>query len=65
MAKSWKDHIVTTRETVEGTYLVSARDEEHAKERIESIMGKDRNWNGIEQLDYMAFDVEATEARRA
>lgn len=65
MAKGWKDHIVITREVVEGTYLVSARDDEHAKARIEEIMGQDRNWNGIEQLDYMAFEVHAREARRA
>lgn len=59
------DFIVTTWETVEGTYRVSARDAEHAKERIEDIMVNDRNWNGIEQINYMAFEVEARSAERA
>lgn len=66
MPKGDKDFIVTTWETVEGTYLVAARDEEHAKERIEDIMGPgERRWNGIEQISYMAFEVDAREARRA
>lgn len=65
MPKGDKDFIVTTREIVEGRYLVSARDGDYAMKRIEDIMTNDRNWNGIEQLSYMAYDVEATEVERA
>lgn len=66
MPKNDKDFIVTTRETVEGTYRVRARNEEHAKDRINDIIGMNgRNWNGIEQVEYMAYDVEAIEAYRA
>lgn len=60
-----RDFIVETREVVAGKYLVSARDPIHAKQRVEDIMTNDRNWNGIEQLEYMAFDVEAIEAYSA
>jgi hypothetical protein len=46
---------VTTVETVEGTYEVEAADVSDAMTRLVTLP---RDWEGIEQIDYQAFEVK-------
>lgn len=48
--------IVWTTERVEGTYEVEAPDADAARSRFMS--GPPIKWEGVEQTDYQAFDVE-------
>lgn len=47
--------IITTEEIAEGRYLVDAVDEDQARKKIH---GPPIDWDGVEQLDYMASIVE-------
>lgn len=48
--------IVNTTERVEGTYAVQAASEDEARGKFD---GKSLiNWDGVTQIEYMAWDVD-------
>jgi hypothetical protein len=51
-------YVVTTWETVLGTYTVEAASEQDVRARFEHDGDKLIDWNGVEQVGYMAFDIE-------
>lgn len=57
-ARSARQFVVTTRETVEGTYLVTAESEEAARAKFDRQPGRLIDWAGVDQTDYMAYEVE-------
>ena len=53
--------IVTTLESVEGKYRVEAETEEDARSKFGPMAGGSLiRWEGVEQTNYMAFDVAVT-----
>lgn len=54
--------VVTTWETVRGTYKVKALSEAEAREKFG---GLPIDWEGVEQHDYQAFEVEVRSVERA
>lgn len=49
--------LITTHEEVEGFYSVEATDEDAARKKFKPVPGRLINWDGVEQISYMAFDV--------
>jgi hypothetical protein len=49
---------VTTQESVQGTYLVEAASQDEAVQKFGHLKGKGLiRWDGVEQTDYMAYEV--------
>lgn len=55
------DFVVVTKERVEGRYAVTAATEQEARAKFARSPGRLINWDGVEQMDYMAYDVEVSE----
>lgn len=49
--------MVVTHESVEGRYLVTAESEEAARAKFDRAPGRQIDWAGVEQTDYMAYEV--------
>lgn len=58
------EYVVTTWETVEGTYVVTADSEEAAAYRVGGILTAP-DWEGVEQREYIAFDVDVRKVEPA
>lgn len=55
---SERQFVVITHESVEGRYLVTAESESAARAKFERTPGRQVDWEGVEQTDYMAYEVE-------
>jgi hypothetical protein len=55
------DFWLRTTEVVSGLYRVEGRDLDFAKAKLQRCLTGDQNWNGVEQVSYMCFDVDNIE----
>jgi hypothetical protein len=56
-------YLVTTEETVKGTYVVRVDSKDEAREKFDGhgIDGHGIDWEGVEQTSYEAFMIKSTE----